>query len=92
MKPFSEEPSFAGGYGWQAVEMPWKPPLTRFISRPAMSPSCVFRAYNAPYNAFIGVLNVPRTFAETLQGTLSPSAALYSKSAVEYLMNLLVAA
>ena len=33
-----------------------------------------------------------RTSAETLQGTLSPSAALYGKSAVEYLLNLLVAA
>ena len=52
-----------------------------------MSPSCVFRAYNAPYNAFNGVLNVTRTFAETLQGTLSPSAALYRKSADEYLLN-----
>lgn len=66
--------------------MPRKAPLTRFISRPAMSPSCVFRACNAPYNAFVGVLNVTRTFAETLQGTLSPSAALYRKSAVEYLL------
>ena len=66
--------------------MPRKPSLTRFISRPAMSPSCVFRAYNAPYNAFVGVLNVTRTFAETLQGNLSPSAALYRKSAVEYLL------
>ena len=68
------------------VEMPRKAPLTRFISRSAMSPSCVFQAYNAPYNAFVGVLNVPRTFAETLQGILSPSAALYRKSAVEYLL------
>ena len=34
----------------------------------------------------MGVLNVTRTFAETLQGTLSPSAALYRKSAVEYLL------
>ena len=51
-----------------------------------MSPSCVFRAYNAPYNAFVGVLNVTRTFAETLQGNLSPSAALYRESAREYLL------
>ena len=51
-----------------------------------MSPSCVFRAYNAPYNAFNGVLNVTRTFAETLQDNLSPSAALYRKSAREYLL------
>ena len=36
-------------------EMPQKASLTRFISRPAMSPSCVFRAYNAPYNAFVSV-------------------------------------
>ena len=66
--------------------MPRKPFVANFISRPTMSPSCVFRAYNAPYNAFNGVLNVTRTFAETLQGTLSPSAALYRKSAVEYLL------
>ena len=51
-----------------------------------MSLSCVFRAYNAPYNAFVGVLNVTRTFAETLQGALSPSAALNRKSAREYLL------
>ena len=51
-----------------------------------MSPSCVFRAYNAPYNAFNGVLKTDRTFAETLQDTLTPSAALYRKSAVEYLL------
>ena len=57
-----------------------------------MSPSCVFRAYNAPYKAFVDVLNVTRTSAETLQGILTPSAALYRESAVEYLLNLLVAA
>ena len=51
-----------------------------------MSLSCVFQAYNAPYDAFVGVLNVTRTFAETLQGTLSPSAALYRESAREYLL------
>ena len=66
--------------------------MANFISRPAMSPSCVFRAYNAPYDAFVGVLNVTRTLTETLQGILTPSAALYGKSAVEYLLNLLVAA
>jgi hypothetical protein len=32
------------------------------------------------------VLNITRTSAETLQGTLSPSAALYRESAVEYLL------
>ena len=52
-----------------------------------MSPSCVFRAYNAPYDAFVGVLKTYRTFAETLQGNWSPSAALYGESAVEYLLN-----
>ena len=72
--------------------MPGKPPLTRFASRPTMPLDCVFRAYNAPYNAFVGVLNVTRTFAETLQGILTPSAVLYRKSAEEYLLNLLVAA
>ena len=51
-----------------------------------MSLSCVFRAYNAPYNAFVGVLNVTRTFAETVLNCLSPSAALYRESAVEYLL------
>ena len=74
------------------VEMPQKALCGEFYQSTCNVLPCVFRAYNAPYNAFIGVLNVPRTFAETLQGTLSPSAALYSKSAVEYLMNLLVAA
>ena len=68
------------------MKMPRKPLHTHFISRPAMSLPCVFRAYDAPYNAFNGVLNIPRTSAETLQGTLSPSAALYRKSAVEYLL------
>jgi hypothetical protein len=35
----------------------------------------------------VGVLKTPRTSAETLLGTLSPSAALYRKSAEEYLLN-----
>ena len=34
----------------------------------------------------MGEIKVTRTFAETLQGTLSPSAALYRNSAVEYLL------
>ena len=55
-KPFSGEPSFAGGYGWQAVEMPQKALCGEFYQSTCMSPSCVFRAYNAPYNAFVSVV------------------------------------
>ena len=48
--------------------MPGKPPLTRFASRPTMPLDCVFRAYNAPYNAFVGVLNVPSDFCGNSSG------------------------
>ena len=61
--------------------------MANFISRPAMSPSCVFRAYNAPCDAFVSVMETSLTSAETLQGNLSPSAAIYRKSAREYLLN-----
>ena len=40
-----------------------------------------------PLQRVCGVLNVTRTFAETLQGILTPSAVLYRKSAEEYLLN-----
>ena len=66
--------------------MPQKALCGEFYQPTYHVPSCVFRAYNAPYNAFNGVLNVTRTFAETLQDNLSPSDALYRKSAREYLL------
>ena len=68
------------------VEMPQKALCGEFYQSTCHAPSCVFRACNAPYNAFVGVLNVTRTSAETVLNSLSPSAALYRKSAVEYLL------
>ena len=68
-------------------EMPQKASLTRFISRPAMSPSCVFRAYNAPYNAFVSVwaprllmpFSVPLRAAKFYwSGKIFPSSRVFS--------------
>ena len=68
------------------VEMPQKALCGEFYQSTCNVLPCVFRAYNAPYNAFVSVRNVPRTSAETVLNSLSPSAALYRNSAVEYLL------